>query len=101
MPRADRGTRGRTQRKATPGSFKLGPDNRRHRFTQQDCRLGYWITCIKHPHLREWLRMKLRCYYSSKRKEASNGQEEDRGTAGGDDGPAEGDILPFAGAHSG
>jgi hypothetical protein len=41
------------------------------------------VANIKHPHLREWLKMRVWCFYSSKRKEASSGQEEDRRCTGG------------------
>jgi len=67
---------GRKQRRATPGSFKKGADPRRHVFTKQDCGLGWWIANILHPELRDWLRMRLFCYYSSRR--ASHGSQEDR-----------------------
>lgn len=34
------------KRKATPGSFKPGPDSRRHRFTREECSrggvIGFW-----------------------------------------------------------
>lgn len=62
MPRE--GTRGRNRkRRANRGSFKPGPDPRRHLFTRQECWLGYAVAYIRHPELREWLRMKIRCYY--------------------------------------
>ena len=47
--------RGRKKRKANRGSFQKGFDPRRHVFTAQDCRIGYWVAAIKHPELREWL----------------------------------------------
>ena len=89
MTRA-RNTRGR-KKKRNPGWFKKGHDARRstYRFTPQDCRVGWLVANIKHPHLREWLRMRLWVYYSSKRKEG-NGQEESGVAAG----PA-GDDIPF------
>src|SRR5262245_20949368 len=68
--------RKRKRRKATAGSFRKGPDPRRHAFTRQECWLGYAVCYIKHPHLREWLRMKVRCYYS--RKEKDYGEKEER-----------------------
>jgi hypothetical protein len=55
--------RGRKRRRPNAGSFVPGPDPRRHKFTKQDCRIGFWVCAIKHPELREWLRMKLFIYY--------------------------------------
>ena len=66
MTRTKRGRK--KKRKATPGSFKPGPDCRRHVFTAQDCRLGYWVAAIKHPELRQWLKMKIRVYYHERSK---------------------------------
>src|SRR5262249_53558540 len=65
---APRTKRGRQQRKATAGSFKPGPDPRRHRFTLSDCRVGWWVANILHPELREWLRMRLFVFYSSRKQ---------------------------------
>ena len=62
--------RGRKKRKANRGSFQKGFDPRRHVFTAQDCRIGYWVAAIKHPELREWLRMKIRIYYHERSKHA-------------------------------
>ena len=67
--------RGRKKRKATPGSFKPGPDSRRHVFTPSDCRVGYLVAAIKHPELREWLKMKIRVYYHRRSKHDSTAQE--------------------------
>jgi hypothetical protein len=61
------------KRKATAGSFRAGPDPRRHHFTPSESRVGWLVANIKHPHLREWLKMRLRYHY--RRKEASNGQQ--------------------------
>ena len=44
-----------------------------YRLTPQDCRIGYLVAAIKRPELREWLKMKIRCFYY--RKEAGNGPE--------------------------
>jgi len=65
---APRKERGRKKRKATAGSFKPGPDPRRHRFTPSDCRVGWWVANILHPELREWLRMRLYVFYSSRKQ---------------------------------
>src|ERR1043165_10011450 len=74
MTRKQRGRK----RKANKGSFRpvhvAGPDPRRHVFTKQDCRMGWWIANIRHPELREWLRTKLFCFYSQRTK---HGQEEE------------------------
>ena len=73
--------RGRKKkRKATPGSFKPGPDSRRHVFTISDCRIGYWVAAIKHPELREWLRMKIRVYDHERSKHGK--ESEVRGRSG-------------------
>lgn len=64
-------TRARTERRKrrpNAGSFKPGPDPRRHVFTQSDCRIGWWVANIRHPELRDWLRMRLFCYYSERRR---------------------------------
>ena len=66
MTRQKRGRK--RKRRATPGSFKPGPDSRRHVFTTSDCRIGYWVAAIKHPELREWLKMKIRVYYHERSK---------------------------------
>ena len=55
----------RKKRKATPGSFKPGPDPRRHKFTTSECRVGYWVTMLgltprtKSIAVRDWVRMKV------------------------------------------
>src|SRR5437588_680216 len=61
--RQRRKSRRRHKRRANKGSFKRGPDPRRHVFTPSDCRVGYLVAAIRHPELREWLRMKIRCFY--------------------------------------
>src|SRR5207244_13450356 len=61
--------RGRQRkRRANAGSFQKGQDSRRHVFTPSDCRVGWLVANIKHPELREWLRMRLFVYYSERRK---------------------------------
>jgi hypothetical protein len=84
----------RRKRRPNAGSFKPGQDPRRHVFTAQDCRIGYWVAAIKHPELREWLLLKIRIYYS--RKEGSNAPQEDRrGATHGPEPAACGDALPW------
>ncbi len=70
----------RGRRKRNRGWFKRGTDARRHVFTTQDCRIGWWIANIRHPELREWLRMRLFVYYGSRRKEQANGQAQTAGS---------------------
>src|SRR5436305_869905 len=94
MTRKKRGRKKRWRRK-NPGWFKKGTDARRHIFTPQDCRMGWWVANVRHPELRDWLRMKLFCYLSSKaRKEKTNGQATNgRGTGRS---AARGDRLAFS-----
>jgi hypothetical protein len=66
MPRKPRRRCRRRWRKQNAGWFKNGFDPRRHVFTAQDCRIGWWVANIKHPHLRESLRMRIRCYYQQR-----------------------------------
>ena len=69
----------RKKRKATPGSFRPGPDPRRHTFTTSECRVGYWVTMLgltpktRDPAVREWVRMKV-CIHNRK-KGVYDGQE--------------------------
>lgn len=63
------GRRSKKRRRANSGSFQPGPDPRRHVFTRQDCWLGYAVCYIKHPHLRHWLRRRVRCYYAQREKQ--------------------------------
>ena len=89
---APRNLRGR-KRKSRPnaGSFRAGPDPRRHTFTASDCRVGWLVANILHPELREWLRMRLFVYHSVKeRKERLNGQAQTAGWTGGGD-----DVIPW------
>jgi hypothetical protein len=67
------------RRKVRPnaGSFKPGPDPRRYRFTPHDCRVGYLVAAVKHPHLREWLKMRVRVH-NSKKEKAHGPQEPSR-----------------------
>jgi hypothetical protein len=51
---------------ANAGSFRPGFDPRRHVFTASECRVGWWVANIKHPHLRPWLRKKLFAHYHQK-----------------------------------
>src|SRR5437016_5038699 len=60
----------RRKRGPTPGSFKPGPDPRRHVFTPSDCRVGWLVANILHPELREYLRMKLWCFYGGRARRA-------------------------------
>lgn len=76
--------RGR-KKKRNPGWFKKGHDARRYRFTPSDCRIGWWVANIRHPELRDWLRVRLYVFYS--RKEKQHGKEEADGRAPGG-GPA-------------
>ena len=78
-----RSARGR-ETKRNKGWFKKGTDARRHIFTTQDCRIGWWVANILHPELREWLRMRLFCYYSRTQKEHTNGQTKNSRRAGTD-----------------
>lgn len=65
-----RNSRGRRKKgRANRGSFRPGPDPRRHKFTAQDCRIGYWVAAIKHPECREWLLLRIRIYYSNKERQ--------------------------------
>jgi hypothetical protein len=85
-PERDRGRRQKERpkkRKGNKGSFRQGWDPRRHRFTPSDCRVGYLVAAIRHPELREWLRMKIRCFYQA-RKEQHVSQEEARRGSGTD-----------------
>jgi len=59
----------RRRRKRNRGWFKKGHDARRHTFTRQDCWLGYVVCSVKQPELREWLRIKVRCYYADRKRE--------------------------------
>ena len=68
-----------SRRKANKGSFRPGFDPRRHKFTRQHCWLGYAVTYIKHPHLRDWLRMRVRCHRT--KKEKSSGPQEEHAPA--------------------
>jgi hypothetical protein len=66
---AGRGQGKKAKRRGRP--FRKGFDPRRHIFTQQDCWLGYAVCWIKHPHLRDWLKMRVRMYYAEReRREA-------------------------------
>jgi len=63
MPRSQR------KRKPTSGSFRKGPDPRRHIFTRDECRLGLMIAyATATPEVAQWLRRKLNTYYQEKRR---------------------------------
>jgi hypothetical protein len=65
MPRLPR------KRRATSGSFRKGPDPRRHVFTRDECRLGLMIAyATATPAVALWLRDRVRSYY----RERSNGK---------------------------
>ena len=59
-------------RRPNPGWFKPGPDSRRHRFTTQDCRIGYWVTMMgltprtRSERVREWVRKKVCVHNAAK-----------------------------------
>jgi hypothetical protein len=57
------------RRQPNKGSFAPGPDPRRHVFTPSDCRVGWLVANCKHPHMRDWLKMRLRCYYHRKEQQ--------------------------------
>ena len=69
MTRTKRG-RKKKRRKPNPGWFQKGFDARRssYCFTPSDCRVGYLVAAIKHPELREWLKMRIRCFYHERSK---------------------------------
>lgn len=56
----------RRKGRGNAGSFRPGFDPRRHVFTPLDCRVGWLVANIRHPELREWLKMRLRCHYHQK-----------------------------------
>jgi hypothetical protein len=58
MPRS-RKSRSPRRRQANRGSFKAGPDARRHVFTRQECWVGYAVCYIRRPELRKWLQRKV------------------------------------------
>lgn len=66
----------RRKGKANAGSFRPGIDPRRHVFTASECRVGWWVANIKHPHLRPWLRKKLFAHYHQREK--THGPKEER-----------------------
>lgn len=68
------------RRKPNPGSFKPGPDPRRHRFSREECRLGLMIAyATATPEVAEWLRLKVKTYYAEKSRGQVH-QEERCGT---------------------
>ena len=63
MPRSPR------ERHPNSGSFRKGPDPRRHVFTRDECRLGLMIAyATATPEVAQWLRRKLNTYYQEKRR---------------------------------
>lgn len=64
------------RKKRNKGWFKKGKDARRssYRFTPSDCRVGWLVANSLYPHLRDYLKMKLRVYYHQKAKE-NHGEE--------------------------
>lgn len=54
----------RRSRRPNSGSFRKGPDPRRHVFTRDECRLGLMIAlATATPEVAQWLRGKVRSYY--------------------------------------
>jgi hypothetical protein len=83
-PRSEARRGRKPKRRPNAGSFRPGPDPRRHKFTASDCRVGWLVANILHPELREWLRMRLFVFYSQKeRKERLHGQAQTVGCTGG------------------
>jgi hypothetical protein len=62
----------RKRRRSNQGWFKKGFDPRRHVFTRQDCWLGYVVCYMKHPDLRRWLRLRVRCYGAKREREEAD-----------------------------
>jgi hypothetical protein len=59
----------RRKRRPNSGSFRKGPDPRRHVFTRDECRLGLMIAYASAtPAVAEWLRLKLKTYYQEKQR---------------------------------
>lgn len=59
----------RRDRAPNSGSFRKGPDPRRHVFTRDECRLGLMIAvATATPAVAAWLRNKVRSYYREKRR---------------------------------
>jgi hypothetical protein len=56
------------RRRKNKGWFRKGFDPRRYIFTLSDCRVGWWVANILHPELRDWLRMRLHCYYVARER---------------------------------
>jgi hypothetical protein len=57
----------RRDRRPNSGSFRKGPDPRRHVFTRDECRLGLMIAyATATPEVALWLRNKVRSYYREK-----------------------------------
>src|SRR5437867_826717 len=87
------------KRRRNAGWFQRGHDARRstYRFTPSDCRVGWWVANILHPHLRDYLRMKLWVFYSTKRrKEQARGNSQASQAAGGEAAPRPPGAAPAA-----
>jgi len=57
----------REKRKPNKGSFKKGPDARRHKFTQDECVKGFWSALesivIRHPEAIDKMGRHIACYF--------------------------------------
>lgn len=71
MPRTKRG------RKRRGKPFCRGYDPRRHVFSEEECRRGFFSALSRHPHLYEWLILRA--------KRRRNGQAKDGCAADGGD----------------
>lgn len=61
----------KTPRKANSGSFKPGPDPRRHKFTRTEQRLGYYRALLSNAadwDASAWFYRKIRSYYRQANK---------------------------------
>jgi hypothetical protein len=62
-------------RRSNRGSFRPGPDGRRHIFTRAERRLGYARAMQSTLHagwdLHDWLFRRVRTYYRARRREAA------------------------------
>jgi hypothetical protein len=74
----------RKKRQATAGSFRPGPDPRRHVFTRAECRLGYAHAMLgkgkcNDPKVCAYVWRKVRKYYSD-RERSDDGEEDEAGS---------------------
>lgn len=61
----------KTARKPNSGSFKPGPDPRRHTFTRAERRLGYYRALRSNDYTIDtaaWFYRKIRSYYRAQRR---------------------------------